>query len=1321
MRDKLKVNLKIEFLMKAALVATAFILAGYVSQAQDIVVSEYYNASSPENEWIELIVVEDGASVVNYSLRDNKPVGDSLGEWQDGILFRPIEFWRNLRAGTIIVIRCRGSEEVDIEKGDGYIELGAENNNYFHKVDRMGDGWGASSLSIDYQCETVEILDPFGSHEHSLSHFESIMGDYANISEPKLGIEDICPEGESVSVSPGRNLDEFGGGTNSDKVVVSRNGDFVTKGEPNKQFGFLASNLDFWKKLRTPKWDNPDLSINPLEDVVDLFWNSCYDYKPEDETQGYLITRVKEYLLNGAEHPVNGSTYNKGDVLGSAVVVDNDANTLTTSYEDETELECGESYVYRVYAYRYSADDIFGNGISASYGRGRTYNVKNFAEATVSKKKPAKPVISAKNDDFRFCAGDSVKLTAFAYGGPYGYDWYLNGEEIEGSSGRYFWAKKPGSYKVIIRNEKNCANESDPVEVIELPSPQAEIFADGKKVTTDSTLVLCEGESFLLEVGGGDKYKWFKDGVNQSKTSTTFLASESALYYAAVINDGMECSDTTPRLALDVLNISYSFSKDTLRYYLGKFEKYQDKQITVDNLSTDTLRFVDIALPPGGIFSVSAPQPSNVVPPIESKIYTIRFEPNRSGSYSDSIIFKLPCKNALKKVYVIAEKEKANVRVEPFYAKFDSLLTCENSPKEIKLEIINEESFPVELFKPIVSQPFSLDDSSFPKTLPSDSSFEVVVEFYASVSGQYTEEIIFPYEMEGIGDELSATLQAEAFDVSYSLRKDGSKIDSIYLETLTGCEDSARTDFYIVNTGQAPITINRTDLSDNIYIDDLPINISAGDSERVKTVVVPDKQGHYNYSLKLISSPCDLRDSLVFLGEKRGIVYAFNKKKIEFNLIKCQNPGAVKDTVILFFSGDSVQNGYVADVSALNSPYFSHNIYSGQTLKDTNEFVVEFLQSPLGEYRDTLRLLFKPCNRLKKVPIRGRRTNPELTFYKSALNFGEVIINAYAVDTVRLFNSGSIPIKIENIGNLQAPFSANSDESFPKTLYPDSSLMVEIHFSPLVARENTAYLTFDVSEPCDIDTAIKITGEGVKPPKMKVKISAPKNLSAEPGNRFYVPINIQSLEERPLKEALISHVKIVLKYNQTLLYPKGFEKGFEQTEFINDEFGEMSPGVLKFEATLDDTSSVKRGELFKIDFLALLGDTLVTEIAFDSVEFASELEIDLEKSSGEFLLTGNCAIDRRLLKLDGGMELDLFNSAFKAKPIKIEFEIPGDGRTCLEIYNSLGERINVLLDKTMDSGTHSLFYEPLGVPSGVYFAVLKWENAIRKVNFIIIR
>ncbi|MFH1050282.1 MAG: hypothetical protein V1779_05045 [bacterium] len=1291
------------------------------TNSQELVISEYFNGQTPSDDWTELLVTADNISLEFYILRDYRDIEEGPSEKTWGIQFKQHTLWRDIRPGTIIVIHHRGIDLIDVNKDDGYIELGAENPDYFTKVNMEGI-WVAQALDIRESGSILRIESNYGNHVHSLSHTQITNSTYLSFPLPKLNFPGICPVGESISVTPGRNLSDYDGEINSERCTVSHQGNYVTMGKPNKRQNFLDDNLLFWQKLRTPLWIDNKLNANIKPDFIELIWSPIAG-NYSDSVQGYLILRILQQDTAFSQNPVNGTSYTKGDSIGSSLVVENVNASKSTTFVDDFPFNCNESYVYRIFSYRFGQDDLLGNGIVPSYARGRTYNLTNFAEGTVRKTPPAKPTIRTEADKTQFCSGDSLLITANVFGGPYVYEWYLDSQPIPNSNKKIYYAKSQGSYKVIITNEKGCSAESDSIQLNVMPSPTAVIKLNGIQILKDTTLTLCENESHLLKVSGGNRYEWFKNYVKLTNTTDELQITEEGSYFAVAINNGMLCTDTSVRITLDVTHIAYDFDKDTLYFYLDKYTKYEDKAVRVSNSSTDTLLFSEIMIPPGGIFSVFVPPPSEVVLPNRSKDYTIRFEPNRSGDYFDSIIFILPCKNSMKKVYLFAHKERMNVEANPSIANFDTLISCENDSLEIIITVTNNENFDIEIAQPKTESPFSVVSVDFPKTLVSNNSTDIKVKFKSAIPDYYTKNLIIPFSANGINDELLVELKGKVLNSSYRLEFYGQPLTEINFPGLTGCDDSTYSAFQIFNTGEIDLEFSTVKEIPGIYLNDFPIVIKPNRSKEIPVLFVPQQEGVFSGTLLIATNPCSYIDSVKLKGSKYGITYGMNKQKISFDsILNCVNPGVITDRIDLIVSGQSQETPYIAKISGPTYNYFSHNIVQGMTLADTNRFKINLESLNVGEYFDTLRILIKPCDFEKIIPLYGKRINPELSLSTDTLNFANVAIETSDTNSIILHNTGELGLIVSDIQTIIAPFKILT--KFPITLQPDSSAEIFFEYSPMQMKSDKLKLNVLMSEPCDMSFDLWLIGMGDVPKYIGVEISVPELTVGELAKDVIVPISIRNLGNRTLDEAKISNLVFGLRYNPTLLYPKTVSIGNAFTNSTKHilEFDETPPGLLNINCVVDTSDKISNGVLFNIKFLALLGNNIKTAIIFENMEIKSSIEIIPDTSGGCFKLIGACSLDERLLNIEGNLNLSLISENPIMNDVgEFEVELPFEANTELVLFDVNGNCITTLMNGIYPPGKYFINFNTEKFSAGIYIALLKHGTSSISLRLVVIK
>jgi len=388
------------------------LLAGtYQGYSQSVAISSYFNASVPEDEWTELLVTADNTDMRNWTLGDNNAAQTS---WQPVITFNNVSFWNNLRAGTIIIIWHRVNNPsgiahpVDIDKGDGYIQVAAFDPIYF-------TGGTTSTLNIAAGGDLLRLTGPTppGNFIHALGHIATIppAGSWAGLpATPKLNYKGTLASLDALIVSPGGVLVEYGTTPPQDGTT------WTAKSNTNLSFGLpnnATTNSDFWRIMRQPGWISPTLtgSVNTTNTTVTLNWNVATDPNPTDGYQGYIILRN---TTNTFTTPVDGVTYVVGDILGGASVVALITSSQQITWPDNTTVPCTGGFFYQIYAYRYIADNVHGSGYDLA--RGRAYNETNFGAVNVTFPAAVVPV-AATSDRDNFCEDDNGNITLSAAGG----------------------------------------------------------------------------------------------------------------------------------------------------------------------------------------------------------------------------------------------------------------------------------------------------------------------------------------------------------------------------------------------------------------------------------------------------------------------------------------------------------------------------------------------------------------------------------------------------------------------------------------------------------------------------------------------------------------------------------------------------------------------------------------------------------------------------------------------------------------------------------------------------------------------------------------
>lgn len=343
---------------------------GFIANGQSVVVSEYFNEASADDEWTELLVIDDNTDMRNWTLRDNNT---NQNGWQPEITFKNIQFWNHMRAGTVIVIWHRSvssSINTDLDKSDGYIELHAQDTGYF-----SGGAFSANTtLNIAGNGDLLELRDSSANHVHALGHKSTPGISFTSITLNKLNHASSSSSGDAVYVCPGSSISDYVGGTGTTKTAESSS--LFSKGLPNVSNSNPITNQTYWRSIRQPAFPSATLTgtYNTGTASIDLSWNAATDPYPLDSTVGYLILRN---TTSSFTDPIDSISYSNGNSIGSATVLAHIFTSQTLSYTDNSILPCGSTYYYKVYAFKYYCTNTKAVSLSCTAinkARGRAYN-----------------------------------------------------------------------------------------------------------------------------------------------------------------------------------------------------------------------------------------------------------------------------------------------------------------------------------------------------------------------------------------------------------------------------------------------------------------------------------------------------------------------------------------------------------------------------------------------------------------------------------------------------------------------------------------------------------------------------------------------------------------------------------------------------------------------------------------------------------------------------------------------------------------------------------------------------------------------------------
>ncbi len=1287
------------------LIIALFIISAPVF-AQQVVVSEYWNISAtPEGEWTELLVVNDNISMVGWKLRDNSEENG----WQGGVIFKDVPLWRNIRKGTIIVVNHRDySSNIDKNKYDGYIEVSADDRSVFDSISYYSGPeytWNSLALSISQKNDIIQLLDNSNNHVHSLSHNASDVDDYKAITGFKINRANVTvAAARSVSVYPGTSIEKYRSGNTTTEALV---GSIDTKGKPNKGSSGQDDNQSFWRELRQPEWSSPSLTASIIPNAVQLSWNKCTDSYPADTATGYLVVRIPKDELASATTPVDGVNYSAGAKYGSSVVLASLNGSDKNSYTDYSNFACGLTFVYRVYAYKYSSDDQ-NQAANPRNGRGRSYNELNYASKELSKNGIDKPGISSENGVTALCEGDALNLTAIASGN-YQYQWYVDNYKIDGATSIIYTTAVSGNYRVRIYDASSgCEAFSNELSIVFYAYPKLKLTldmpgtpAEFKEVKDNMTITFCDAVSANVKVNGASSIQWFKNDLVYKEPvaeGKTFALYENGVYYAIAKNANL-CADTTFKITIKINKPDYDVSPLSLNFNLSSSEAYGEQNITVTNNSSEEFTFESIDNSTN--FMVVAPAPPYTVPANGQLVLTIRFNPAFSGDFlGESIVLNTPCDAVT--IALTGKKDPSTVTINKTHILYPYILNCEDGVYyDSLITITNLGTDEVTINQPIVDQPYEVS-GTFPKVLGQNGTTDLTVRFSHSSEGNYSQDLIIPYTVNSVTKNLVVQLTGAQvlpeFDFTYS---------DIVMPEFSDAVQSRDTVLIINNNGVTPIIFSEQPAQSEIHYNNIPLTIMPNMSETLSITVTPNSSKIFN--LSLIASPCLINGNYSIECKYNSSEYYVSADTIDFgSIIKCPN-NVIRDSSFYIKVNGNPINPSITNISVPEG--FIINKSNGDALADSTNIIVTFIGNEIKEYKGELSITIMPNNITKKVFLSINLVEPKIVVPDTLL-FNSVTLNTLSNSTLQILNNTGMPVEVVSISTPNSPFAMESI-ALPQIITNAGELntIFNINVSNYGTYLSDVTIRFRI-QGCEFDSIITLKAIIQDDSALRATLDV-RNINTDLGN-FILPVYID-LHGADYYDVEVNGLSFEMSYNPTVYLPVSIyaEQRIDLSDVYIDDRG---PGKVKITMNTPAGANMTDGKLFTIRSKALWGDASYTGIKIEDIKIYAKSKLVVDDDTATVSIINSCGYDNSLIGIDGTPILKI---NVEESTISVQYGIITNEDSELLIYDMSGNKVFNKNIKS-NSGLYTLTIDN-DFNSGTYFVKYTNGNISKTQKFIIIK
>lgn len=1295
-------------LLRYTITAASLVLLTTMGRAQEMVISEYFNIVDVNAEWTELVVVSDNLNAVGWILTDAN-TGQIVR--QGGPQFRDVPLWRNLRAGTIIVLWHRAVPAgyvTDDNPEDGYLELSARDSRYFTTYYFAAPD-DRADLNIADGGDVLEIVRGDLSHVHALGHNKPTGAAYNAIQPPKVNFDSGSVGASRSNRVTGRTLGAYGVGISKDSVVAGFND---SRGLPNRwdlartNQGVANINHWFWRETREPKWTgNPTVSlVSQTANSQTIEWTALEDPNPQDSTTGYLLLRDTLGFSTFSPTAIrDGMVISKGARLGSATVIDIRPTKLGRRLTDSMNIQCGVTYTYRVYGYRYRRDDLL-PVTDDTTARGRQYTEKRWAESLpIPKSNPKKPFVQASR--LQICPGDTVTISTTTTDAVR-YEWSVDGVPVPVGGTTSIVVRATGTYRLVIRAADGCFATSDPVTITALPAPSVEITPLGAQT-------ICPGDSVKITVlTNAASYVWLHDGaVIPGETSNTYVAKSEGDYQVRIAT-----SQGCPGLS-SIVRVRYLAVKARIQPQLvdfgviGQCKADTTVEVELINEGQTTFTVTNASFPQG--FALVSPAPGFQVAAGKRQLVRLVYSPSGPGVTTGVATFLVqPCSVPVQ-CSLRGQRTAVSVALNKPGVDFGTFAACPNGVirPDSSFCISNSGTEPIIIGVPRVDPPFFLvTQFPGPVTIAPGTQFCITVTYRplgADRDRGVIQTIAFPYTSVSCQDTLRARVQGAAYRPTLVVDE-----PSIDVGIVLSCSRQFDTVVSVSNTSLVPVTVMSVTGNDITYSGG-PVTIDPKTSRLLPVTVSPTGvAGAFSREAKIALQPCGDTIRATFEGVLLDAVYTSNRTEIDFGtVVLCEQ----STKTLPFTISAKGLSGLRSRLQAItvDAP-FDVSVSAGQSFTDSLQIDVTFNPPAEGVFIDTLSYVLDPCSIAQTVIVRGVAANPKYTASISSADFGLVPSGSSSLQTLSIVNTGSVDITISDVEGLIAPFTVISRRpALPTTLAPSEKVEIDIEYVFIdFDRRDTSRIVLRTLGACPDSSVFVLTGG--TPGKGTItglRVIAPVDVQAEAGTVVDLPLRLTSAT--PLDEAKLLEMRIDLQYDPRLMKPESIVANLAGAVA---SFQEISPGVTTIRV-LSTSGIVEANPLVTLRARTYVAAQQSTVLDIDTAEAVGTI---ITNQDGRLTVVGDCEIQAGTVGVGRPIVFTAHHGTSR-DVIRIEYSSLTTDPVTVSVISLAGEVVDQRVLPAYGTDLRSLEIPIQHLGSGTYTVRYHHGRHVRTIPLLIVR
>ena len=241
------------------------------------------------------------------------------------------------------------------------------------------------------------------------------------------------------------------------------------------------------------------------------------------------------------------------------------------------ELELNATSGFETYSWFLNEVAIEGEGASILVTEAGTYHVEVYDGICTNSSEQVTVTVHSLPDAFieadaqSICADGSALLS-----GPSGvesYQWWFNGQVIDGAIEANYIATQEGTYVLSTINAAGCSNSSEPLSLTVVPLPDAFFESDVEAI--------CPGEAAILTGPQGiTGYQWWYNGEAIDGANSSIYEASQPGVYQLITTGKTGCNNSSEPFSLEVYetaiptiateeNILTSSTADSYQWYFN--------------------------------------------------------------------------------------------------------------------------------------------------------------------------------------------------------------------------------------------------------------------------------------------------------------------------------------------------------------------------------------------------------------------------------------------------------------------------------------------------------------------------------------------------------------------------------------------------------------------------------------------------------------------------------------------------------------------------------------------------------------------------------